>query len=195
MLSSCLSGTSYGEPLCALCLSCHGDGVQATLNTLALAPPDRADAVRSLVWGNVVRVEIDHHVPAPDMSVSLTLGSCGDLGICATRATATTVRRTPRLAREDTEPMVFLSLQRTGSSIVVQHGREAVLTLGDFAIYDTASPYSLLFDDGIDATFFRIPRAALADHRADQGRAVRTDRRRSAQPGAVGKHSRRPARR
>jgi AraC-like DNA-binding protein len=57
---------------------------------------------------------------------------------------------------------VFLGLQRSGSSIVVQHGREAVLRPGDFAIYDTASPYSLLFADGIDATFFRIPRAALA---------------------------------
>ena len=136
--------------------------MQATLNTFALAPPDRADAIRSLVWQSVVRVEIDHHVPAPDMSVSLTLGSCGDLGVCATRATATTVRRTPRLAREDTEPMVFLSLQRSGSSVVVQHGREAVLTPGDFAIYDTSSPYSLLFQDGIDATFFRIPRALLA---------------------------------
>ena len=143
-------------------MSCHRDGVQATLNTIALAPPDRADAIRSLVWESVVRVDIDHHVPAPDMSVSLTLGRCGDLGICLTRATATTVRRTPRLAREDTEPMVFVSLQRSGSSIVVQHGREAVLTPGDFAIYDTASPYSLLFDDGIDATFFRIPRAVLA---------------------------------
>ena len=136
--------------------------MQATLNTLALAPPDRADAIRSLVWRNVVRVEIDHLVPAPDMSVSLTLGSCGDLGVCATRATATTVRRTPRLAREDTEPMVFLSLQRSGSSIVVQHGREAVLGPGDFAVYDTSSPYSLLFAEGIDVTFFRIPRAVLA---------------------------------
>jgi AraC-like DNA-binding protein len=136
--------------------------VQATLDTIALAPRDRQDAVRALVWENVVRVEIDHQVPAADMSVSLTLGRCGELGVCTTRATATTVRRTPRLAREDTEPMVFLSLQRSGSSIVVQHGREAVLTPGDFAIYDTASPYSLLFDDGIDATFFRIPRAALA---------------------------------
>ncbi|WP_229075035.1 helix-turn-helix domain-containing protein [Actinoplanes sp. DH11] len=136
--------------------------MQATLNTLGLAPPDRADAIRSLVWQSVVQVEIDHHVPAADMSVSLILGSCGDLGVCATRATATTVRRTPRLARTDTEPMIFLSLQRSGSSIVVQHGREAVLTPGDFAVYDTSSPYSLLFDGGIDATFFRIPRAVLA---------------------------------
>ena len=162
MHRSCLSGTGYGTPLCAFRGSCHRDDVQATLNTTALAPADRADAIRALVWDSVVRVDIDHHVPATDMSVSLTLGSCGDLGVCATRATATTVRRTPRLAREDTEPMVFLSLQRSGSSIVVQHGREAVLTPGDFAIYDTASPYSLLVDGGIDATFFRIPRAVLA---------------------------------
>ncbi|WP_327000037.1 helix-turn-helix domain-containing protein [Dactylosporangium sp. NBC_01737] len=50
----------------------------------------------------------------------------------------------------------------SGASVVVQHGREAVLRPGDFALYDTGSPYTLLFGNGIDATFFRIPRAALA---------------------------------
>jgi hypothetical protein len=142
--------------------TCHRGGVRATLDTFALAPRERADAIRDLVWESVVRVDIDHHVPADDMSVALTLGACGDVGVCATRATATTVRRTSRLAREATEPMVFVSLQRSGSSIVIQHGREAVLGPGDFAVYETTSPYSLLFDDGIDATFFRVPRAVLA---------------------------------
>ncbi|MEV6302961.1 helix-turn-helix domain-containing protein [Actinoplanes sp. NPDC051861] len=136
--------------------------MQATLDTTALAPGDRVEAVRDLVWGSVVRVDIAHHLAAPELSVSLALGQCGDVGVCTTRATATTVRRTARLAREDTEPMVFLGLQRTGSSLVVQHGREALLRPGEFAVYDTASPYTLLFDDGIDATFFRVPRAALA---------------------------------
>lgn len=149
--------------------------VRATLNTITLPAPGRADAVRALVWENVVRVDIDHHVPAPELAVSLRLGSYGAVGVCAARATATTVRRTPRLAREDTEPMVFLSLQRSGHSIVVQHDREAVLGPGDFAIYDTTAPYSLLFEDGLDATFFRIPRAVLAmtDAAVRQASAVR----------------------
>ncbi|MBB4693595.1 helix-turn-helix domain-containing protein [Paractinoplanes abujensis] len=135
--------------------------MEAILDTVTLAPAEREDAIRCLVRDNVVRVEIEHHVAAPQLAVSLTLGQYGDVGVCATRATPTTVRRTPRLAREDTEPMVFLSLQRTGSSIVVQHGREAVLTAGEFAVYDTASPYSLLFAQGIDTAFFRLPRAAI----------------------------------
>lgn len=134
----------------------------ATLDTTALAPRDRAEAVRTLVWDSVVRVDIDHHLPAADLSVSLALGQSGDLGVCATRATASTIHRTPRLARQDPDPVVFLGLQRSGTSVVVQHGREAVLRPGDFAVYDTGSPYTLLFEDGIDATFFRIPRAALA---------------------------------
>jgi AraC-like DNA-binding protein len=173
--TSCLSGTGSGTPLCGRPGSCHRGGVRATLDTFALAPRERADAIRDLVWESVVRVDIDHHVPADDMSVALALGACGDVGVCATRATATTVRRTPRLAREDTEPMVFVSLQRSGTSIVIQHGREAVLGAGDFAVYETTSPYSLLFDDGIDATFFRIPRAALAlpDHAVRDVAAVR----------------------
>jgi AraC-like DNA-binding protein len=149
-------------PLCRGGVTCHGERVEATLDTVTLDPPEREDAVRSLIRSSVVRVEIEHHVAPPDLAVSLALGQYGDIGVCATRATPATVRRTARQAREETEPMVFLSLQRSGSSIVVQHGREALLTPGTFAVYDTASPYSLLFADGIDTTFFRVPRTALA---------------------------------
>lgn len=56
---------------------------------------------------------------------------------------------------------MFLGLQVTGSSLVVQHGREAVLRPGEFAVYDTSSPYTLVHRDGIDQHFFRIPRSAL----------------------------------
>jgi AraC-like protein len=45
---------------------------------------------------------------------------------------------------------------------VIQGGREAVLRPGHFALYDTTIPYTLLFAEGIDQHFFRIPREALA---------------------------------
>ncbi|WP_218884969.1 helix-turn-helix domain-containing protein [Kineococcus aurantiacus] len=78
---------------------------------------------------------------------------------CAPRAPRCTAP--PRLTRDDSEPAVFLGLQVTGSSLVVQHGREAVLRPGEFAVYDTSSPYTLVHRDGIDQHFFRIPRSAL----------------------------------
>jgi hypothetical protein len=90
------------------------------------------------------------------------LGAVGPLRICSARATAATLRRTERLAREDKEPAVFLGLQMTGTSLVVQNGRQCLLRPGDFAVYESIAPYTLLFDQGVDGHFIRFPRAALA---------------------------------
>ncbi|SCG56873.1 AraC-type DNA-binding protein [Micromonospora echinaurantiaca] len=131
------------------------------ISTAELPPRHRAEAVRALVWESVIQVEIDHHLPPERIGVNLRLGSLGSLDVCSVRATSTTVRRTERLARRDDDPAIFLGLQMSGTSLVVQDGREALLRPGDFAIYDTASAYSLLFLDGMDAVFFRIPRTTL----------------------------------
>ncbi|WP_413758749.1 helix-turn-helix domain-containing protein [Streptomyces sp. MMBL 11-3] len=132
------------------------------LDTASMAPQDREEVVRHAVWESVVAVDIDHPLPAEDISVRIGLGAVGPLRICSARATAVTVRRTERLARKDEEPLVFLGLQVTGTSLVVQNGRECLLGPGDFAVYESVSPYTLLFDEGVDHHFFRFPRAALA---------------------------------
>ena len=49
----------------------------------------------------------------------------------------------------------------SGTSLVVQGEREALLRPGEFALYDTSKAYSLLFAGGMDAVFFRLPRSAL----------------------------------
>ena len=50
----------------------------------------------------------------------------------------------------------------TGTSLVTQNGRECVLKPGELAVYESVSPYTLLFDEGVDHHFLRFPRAALA---------------------------------
>ncbi|MEV7141843.1 helix-turn-helix domain-containing protein [Streptomyces tauricus] len=132
------------------------------LDTAFIPPRDREEVVREAVWESVVAVDIDHPLPAEDISVRIGLGSVGPLRMCSARATAVTVRRTERLAREDEEPLVFLGLQMTGTSLVVQNGRQCLLRPGDFAVYESVAPYTLLFDEGVDHHFFRLPRAALA---------------------------------
>src|SRR5260370_39742568 len=77
-------------------------------DTKQVAPGDRAESVRETIWSAVVKVEIDHH-PEPDESVAVgAICSLARLDICSERATATTVRRTPTLARADMEPSPFL---------------------------------------------------------------------------------------
>ncbi|MGW7062659.1 helix-turn-helix domain-containing protein [Streptomyces sp. NPDC054904] len=132
------------------------------IDSAIMAPAERAEAIREAIWNSVVRVEITHQ---PDPRLIRTVGAIsavGPLKVCSVRANATTIRRTPSLARDDLEPSVFVGLQVTGSSMVVQDGREAVLEPGDLALYDTTRPYTLLNRDGIHQHFFRIPHAELA---------------------------------
>ncbi|WP_405443622.1 helix-turn-helix domain-containing protein [Streptomyces avidinii] len=149
------------------------------IDSAAMAPAERAEAIREAIWDSVVRVEITHQ---PDPRLIRTVGAIsavGPLQVCSVRANATTIRRTPSLARDDLEPSVFVGLQVTGSSMVVQDGREAFLEPGDLALYDTTRPYTLLNRDGIHQHFFRIPRAELALPAATLNRAtaVRLSRR------------------
>jgi len=70
------------------------------------------------------------------------------------------VERTPALARDALEPSIFINV--TGSTMVVQGDREAVLQPGGLVIYDSTAPYTLLNDTGMTGEFFRIPHSALA---------------------------------
>ncbi|MCX5527124.1 helix-turn-helix domain-containing protein [Streptomyces bobili] len=132
------------------------------LDTAFIPPQDREEVLRHAVWESVVAVDIDHRPPAEDISVRIGLGAIGPLRICSARATAVTVRRPERLARKDEEPAVFLGVQMSGTSLVVQNGRECLLRPGELAVYESTSPYTLVFDEGVDHHFLRFPRTALA---------------------------------
>ncbi|MFC9943167.1 AraC-like ligand-binding domain-containing protein [Streptomyces pratensis] len=136
--------------------------MSSVLDTTDIPARDREETIRHAVWESLVRIDIDHHLPPEDLAVHIGLDTAGPLEICSARATSMTIRRTPRLAREDEEPAVFLGLQVSGTSLVAQNGRQALLRPGDFALYDTVTPYTLLFDEGVDHHFLRFPRAALA---------------------------------
>ncbi|MFI6086300.1 helix-turn-helix domain-containing protein, partial [Streptomyces sp. NPDC051217] len=132
------------------------------LDTAFIAPRDREEVVRNAVWESMVAVDIEHGPPAEDISVRIGLGTVGPLRVCSARATAVTLRRTERLARKDEEPAVTLGVQMAGSSMVVQNGRQALLGPGDCAVFESAAPYTLLYDGGVDYRFIRFPRTALA---------------------------------
>ncbi|WAX77431.1 helix-turn-helix domain-containing protein [Streptomyces sp. KMM 9044] len=132
------------------------------LDTAFVPPGEREETIRHAVWESVVPVDIDHHLPADDLSVRIGLGTVGPIRICSARATAVTVERTQRLARRDEEPAVFLGLQMAGTSLVVQSGRQCLLRPGEFALYETATPYTLLFEEGVGHHFIRFPRSVLS---------------------------------
>jgi AraC-like DNA-binding protein len=50
-----------------------------------------------------------------------------------------------------------MSLQLSGTGIIVQDGREATLLPGDMAIYDTGRPYSMAFEDTFESMVLIFP--------------------------------------
>jgi AraC-like DNA-binding protein len=131
------------------------------LDTRQIPVADRGDAVREVIARTVVPVNIDFPA-AGGPAVFGAITDIGQIKVCSVRSNAIKVERTPRLAHDEHPPSIFLGVQISGSSLIVQGDREAVLRPGDLAFSDSTTPYSLLDSDGIRQHFFCIPMAALA---------------------------------
>src|SRR6266853_1425490 len=92
-----------------------------------LAPGDRVEALRDTLWRSVVRIEVDHHVAAEGITTHLSLSRLGSLGLLSVKSTGATVRRTSRLLKDDAARSLFVGLQVSGTSMVIQDGKQAVL--------------------------------------------------------------------
>jgi AraC-like DNA-binding protein len=140
----------------------RGRLMAVTWDATELPPGDRVEALRDTLWRSVVRIEVDHHVAVEGITTHLSLSRLGSLGLLSVKSTGATVRRTPKLVKDDMPRALFLGLQVSGTSMVVQDGKQATLHPGEFALYDTSVPYTLVFDEGVDQHYIRIPREDLA---------------------------------
>ncbi|WP_328902958.1 helix-turn-helix domain-containing protein [Streptomyces sp. NBC_00441] len=132
------------------------------LDTAYIPPQDREEMIRDAVWDSVVPVDIDHRAPDGEIRARMDVEAVGALRVCSARSSAVTLRRTEQLVRKDEEPSLFLSLQVTGTSMGAQNGRECVVERGEFAVFRSNAPYTLLFDEGVDHHFLRLPLSVLA---------------------------------
>ncbi len=82
--------------------------------------------------------------------------SCTRVDSCAQR-----VLRTPSRISRASEDFVLVTLGTSGVNGVFQDGREAIVSAGQFVIYDTTRPYELRFDDSFSQTIFQMPRKLL----------------------------------
>ncbi len=72
-------------------------------------------------------------------------------------AGAQQVARTARLIAQADEEYFLLNIQRQGSSLLRQDGREASLVSGDMALYSSARRYELAFDSAFSQTVLVFP--------------------------------------
>jgi AraC-like DNA-binding protein len=113
--------TSAGSPVVHECFQAFRYAVCETFGPVALSGVDVA-AFR----GRVLSARIGA-VHLSNVAVS------GDV----------TVRRTPELIERAAHHYLKVGVQLHGRSVVSQDGREAVLTPGDYAVWDTMRPYTL----------------------------------------------------
>lgn len=84
-----------------------------------------------------------------------------ELSIVEVTATGHSVHRTPSLIDTSDRPYFKLNLQLSGTGILVQDQREALLLPGDLAIYDTNRPYTLAFASDFRTLVLMFPHDAL----------------------------------
>jgi AraC-like DNA-binding protein len=134
--------------------------VPVVLDTLS-SVPDR----RLAVWQDIVCdtfVGLDCRSDMDDRfwgSVSQTM--IGPVSATRVDSCAQRVLRTPSRISRASDDFVLVALGTSGVNGVFQDGREAVMSAGQFVIYDTTRPYELRFDDSFTQTIFQIPRKLL----------------------------------
>ena len=98
-----------------------------------------------------------------------------DVSIVEVTAAGQTVMRTPRLISESDRMYFKLSLQISGTGLLIQNRREAVLSPGDAAVYDTHRPYPLAFEGDFRSMVLMFPHdlIKLPVHMVGQLSAVR----------------------
>jgi AraC-like DNA-binding protein len=125
------------------------------LSTDAVAPDQRLMYWIDMICTTYVQLECDaddrdafqgsivsHRLPGLDLSV---------VNSCAQR-----VRRTPRVIASASDDYFIVSLQTRGHGVISQDGRQAVLSPGDFALYDSTRPYTLQFGDDFEEIVLKL---------------------------------------
>lgn len=145
----------------ATTLGAPSAGLQETISTARVERTRRLDYWRDIISSTFVALDCD--APAScDFEATLSSGALRDVQFSTVASRAQHVSRTPQRIRQAPYDYFLLSFQQRGSGRVIQDGRAAALRPGDFALYDTARPYELVFEEDFEQLVLRVPRAYLA---------------------------------
>lgn len=132
------------------------------VSTDAVAPRERAAFWRDVVCRTFVELECAPLGPGP-LRGSIEDIAIGEQHLCRVDATAQHVERGGQQIALAREAYVVVCLQRAGSCVVSQDGRETTLEPGGLAAVDSTRPYLLHFDGKFSQSVLRIPQRALRE--------------------------------
>lgn len=142
-------------------------------DTADVAAGEREAAVQDLFGGGAVPLEIEHlRRESHGIDLQFASAGLGPLAVQSLRSSATAVKRTARLVRDESPPSVSLAVQRGGSGTMVQEGRETVFGAGDLVLVSSTRPSVVLSGHRSSAHLVRIPAQLLAVPEATLRQAV-----------------------
>lgn len=105
--------------------------------------------------------------PPGDFTGSIRRHALPSLDVSVVNSGAQSVMRTPGHIARSTDAYFLVGIQTAGRGVVRQDGRDAVLSVGDFALYDSTRPYQLLFDDAFEQIVLKLPGERLRSELRD----------------------------
>jgi AraC-like DNA-binding protein len=123
-------------------------------------------------WKDIVCdefVALDCQNLSPEGEVDFNAELRGGPGLSALRfaeviANPHQVKRTKEQISRANEEEFLISFQLAQNAVVRQNGREAILTPGTFAMYDSTQPYALSFKENFHQLIVQMPKQVLSEH-------------------------------
>lgn len=131
------------------------------ISTQDIEPRRRLAFWTDMVCSTYVQLECEPNAGAGHIEGSIASTSLGNLRLSTVDSTAQWVRRTTERIGRASEDYFLVSIQAAGQCVVSQDGRDALLTPGDYALYDSTRPYSLRFDDAFRQFVLMLPGRGL----------------------------------
>ena len=132
-------------------------------NTETVAGRDRFDFWHEVICSAFVRLEAETLPSEQPFQAEIFTTDLGALVLSRVHAQPHTVHRSPSLIRTEPRDQVLVSLQLSGVGVVMQDDREAVLEVGDFALYDATRPYNLVMPGEFDMLVLQFDRQFLLE--------------------------------
>ncbi|NIB42824.1 helix-turn-helix domain-containing protein [Pseudomaricurvus alkylphenolicus] len=134
-----------------------------SFTTAGLKPRDQFEYWRELVCDEFVQLDCER-ADRGAFSGEIRSDKLDRIQLSEVSSDPQHVVRSNRQISRSSEREFLLSLQISSTGVVRQGGREAVLQPGDFAIYDSARPYTLDFHQPFQQLVLQIPHEVLSNY-------------------------------
>ena len=132
--------------------------------TAELKGEDRIAFWRDIICDEFVRLDFDS--AARELFSGELRGGVGfpEVSFAEVVSNQQVVKRSKSKIAAAPEEAFLISFQLESEGVVRQNGREALLTPGSFALYDSTQPYTLTFDKSFHQLVVQMPREVLSRH-------------------------------